>query len=54
VYAGEDDSKPSYKIIMGPFFTKEEADSYLNSIKEKYKVKDAFVIDLNLLKDSGK
>jgi rare lipoprotein A len=54
VYAGEDDSKPSYKIIMGPFFTKEEADSYLNSIKEKYKVKDAFVIDLNLLNDSGK
>jgi len=49
VYADELKGKPSYKIIMGPFFTKEEADSYCLSVKEKYKVKDAFVVDLNLI-----
>jgi len=54
VYADQANGKPSYKIIMGPFFSKEEADSYCSSIKEKYKVKDAFVLDLNALKVSDK
>jgi rare lipoprotein A len=54
VYADQSEGKASYKIIMGPFFTKEEADSYCSSIKEKYKVKDAFVLDLNAIKATGK
>ena len=54
VYADQTNGKPSYKIIMGPFFSKEEAESYCSSIKEKYKVKDAYVIDLNTLKVTGK
>jgi len=54
VYADQANGKASYKIIIGPFFTKEEADSYCSSIKEKYKVKDAFVLDLNALKVSAK
>jgi rare lipoprotein A len=54
VYVDQVDSKATYKIIMGPFFTKEEAESYCSSVKQKYKVKDAFVIDLNLLKNTDK
>jgi rare lipoprotein A len=54
VYVDQIDTKASYKIIMGPFFTKEEADSYCKSVKQKYKVKDAYVIDLKLLNDTGK
>ena len=54
VYVDQVDSKATYKIIMGPFFTKEEAESYCISVKQKYKVKDAFVIDLNLLKNTDK
>jgi rare lipoprotein A len=50
VYADQKDGKPYYKIIMGPFFTREEADSYSNNLKEKFNVKDAFVVDLNALK----
>jgi rare lipoprotein A len=54
VFADQSEGKANYKIIMGPFFTKEEADSYCSSIKEKYKVKDAFVLDLNAIKETGK
>lgn len=50
VYADQKDDKPYYKIIMGPFFTREEADSYSKNLKEKFNVKDAFVVDLNALK----
>jgi hypothetical protein len=39
---------------MGPFFSRDEADSYCANLKEKYNVKDAFVVDLNTLKVSDK
>ncbi len=54
VFADQMNGKPYYKIIMGPFFTKEEADSYCDSLKKKYNVKDAFVVDLKALKASDK
>jgi rare lipoprotein A len=54
VFADQMNNKPYYKIIMGPFFTKEEADSYCENLKKKYSVKDAFVVDLQSLKVSDK
>lgn len=50
VFVDNLNGKPYYKIIMGPFFTKEEADSYAANLKKKYNVKDAFVVSLEGLK----
>jgi rare lipoprotein A len=49
VYVGERNSAPYYRVILGPFFTKDEADSYNESLKAKHKIKDAFVVDLKSL-----
>lgn len=46
VYVDLKDEKPYYKIILGPLNTREEALSYCANIKEKYNIKDAFVVDL--------
>jgi rare lipoprotein A len=46
VFVDEKDGKPYYKIILGLMNTKEEAVSYCANIKEKYKIKDAFVVDM--------
>jgi len=54
VFSDQLNDKPYYKIIMGPFFTKDEADSYCANLKKKYSVKDAFVVDLQALKTSDK
>lgn len=54
VFVDLKEEKPNYKIIMGPFFTREEAESYLKNVREKYKINDAFIVDLNMLNDSGK
>lgn len=53
VFADKLNGKPYYKIIMGPFFTKAEADSYCTNLKKKYKVKGAFVVDLKKMKASN-
>jgi rare lipoprotein A len=53
VFADELNGKPFYKIIMGPFFTKEEANSYCENLKKKYNVKGAFVVDLAKMKASN-
>jgi rare lipoprotein A len=52
VFVDHLNGKAYYKIIMGPFFTKEEADSYCNNLKKKYNVKDAFVVALDQMKAS--
>jgi len=49
VFVDEKDGKPYYKIILGPMNTKEEASAYCQSIKTKYKIKDAFVVNINAL-----
>lgn len=49
VYVDELAGKPYYKVILGPFFTKEEAISYCNNIKKKYKLKDAFVVNIETM-----
>jgi len=49
VYADELNGKPYYKIIMGPFFTKSEAESYRKNLQKKYKLKGAFVVELDKL-----
>ncbi len=49
VFVDELNGKPYYKVILGPMNTREEATSYCESIKEKYKVEGAFVVDLNAL-----
>jgi rare lipoprotein A len=55
VFVDDIKGKPYYKIIMGPFFSKEEAESYKESIKSKYGVKDAFIVNLdNITIDSKK
>jgi rare lipoprotein A len=55
VFVDDLKGKPYYKIIMGPFFSKEEAESYKDSIKSKYGVKDAFIVNLEtIIKDSKK
>ena len=46
VFVDQKDGKPYYKIILGPLNTREEANSYCTSIKEKYKIKDAFVVNI--------
>ena len=52
VFVDNLNGKAYYKIIMGPFFTKEEADSYCANLKKKYNVKDAFVVALDQMKAS--
>lgn len=49
VFVDKLNDKPYYKIILGPMNTKEEAVSYCNSLKEKYNLKDAFVVDIEAL-----
>jgi rare lipoprotein A len=49
VFVDKINGKPYYKIILGPMNTKEEASSYCASIKEKYKIKDAFVVNIEAL-----
>lgn len=49
VYVDDLAGKPYYKVILGPFFTKEEAISYCNNIKKKYKLKDAFVVNIETM-----
>lgn len=41
--------KPYYKIILGPMNTREEAVSYCDNLKKKYKLKDAFVVNIEAL-----
>jgi len=52
VFVDNLNGKPYYKVIMGPFFTKQEADSYRLNLQKKYKVKDAFVVNLEEMKAS--
>lgn len=49
VFVDEINGKPYYKIILGPMNTKEEASAYCQSIKTKYKIKDAFVVNIGAL-----
>jgi len=49
VFVDKLNGKPYYKIILGPMNTKEEAISYSKSLKEKYNLKDAFVVDIEAL-----
>ena len=49
VFVDDLKGKPYYKVIMGPFFSKEEAESYKESIKSKYGVKDAFTVNLETI-----
>jgi len=49
VFVDEIDKKPYYKLILGPFLNKEEALSYCSSIKKKYDIKDAFVVNIQNL-----
>jgi rare lipoprotein A len=49
VYVDELNGKNYYKVILGPFFTREEAVSYCNSLRKKNEMKDAFVVDLDKL-----
>ncbi|MCH2044028.1 MAG: septal ring lytic transglycosylase RlpA family protein [Saprospiraceae bacterium] len=54
VFVDKLNGKPYYKVILGPFYTKEEADSYKNNIRKKYDMKDAFVVDLKALSEKAK
>lgn len=49
VFVDELNGKNFYKVILGPFFTKEEASSYSKSLRTKHGMKDAFVVDLSAL-----
>ena len=49
VFVDQKDGKPYYKIILGPLNTRAEATSYCTSIKEKYKIMDAFVVNIEEL-----
>lgn len=50
VYNDVLNGKPFYKLIVGPFFTKEEAQDYCNkTMRGKHKMKDAFVVDIEAL-----
>jgi rare lipoprotein A len=49
VFVDKLNGKPYYKIILGPMNTREEADSYCKSLKTKYNLKDAFVVDIEAL-----
>lgn len=45
VFVDEKEGKRMYKVILGPFFTKPEAQSYHESLKKKYGIK-GFVVSL--------
>jgi rare lipoprotein A len=47
IFVDEMNGKPYYKIILGPLPSKTSAQSYCNNIKKKYKIKDAFVVDIS-------
>lgn len=49
VFVDKLNGKPYYKIILGPLNTRAEADSYCENLKEKYDLKDAFVVDIEVL-----
>lgn len=49
VFVDQLNGKPYYKIILGPMNTREEADSYCENLKKKYKLKDAFVVNIEAL-----
>lgn len=49
IYVDDLNGKPYYKIILGPMNTKEEAVSYCESLKSKYNMKDAFVVNIEEL-----
>ncbi len=40
--------KPIYKIVLGPFATRQKAEAYKESLKKKYKI-EGFVVDLQQL-----
>lgn len=48
VFVDEKEEKRRYKVILGPFFTKPEANSYEQSLKKKYGIK-GFVVSLEEL-----
>lgn len=54
VFVDELDGKPYYKVILGPMTTRAEAQSYCESLKKKYNMKGAFVVDLKALADKNK
>jgi rare lipoprotein A len=47
IFVDEMNGKPYYKIILGPLPSKAAAQSYCNNIKKKYKIKDAFVVNIS-------
>lgn len=49
IFVDDLNGKPYYKIILGPMATKEEAASYCESLKAKYNMKDAFVVNIEEL-----
>lgn len=49
IFVDKLNDKPYYKIILGPLATKEEANSYCENLKAKYKMKDAFVVNIEEL-----
>lgn len=49
VFVDDLNGKPYYKIILGPMNTREEAVSYCENLKKKYKLKDAFVVNIETL-----
>lgn len=54
VFVDELNGKPYYKVILGPMTTRAEAQSYCESLKEKYNMKGAFVVDIKALAEKGK
>lgn len=48
VFVDEKEGKRMYKVILGPFFTKPEAESYHSSLKKKYNI-EGFVVSLEEL-----
>lgn len=54
VFVDKLNGKPYYKVILGPMTTRAEAQSYCESLKEKYNMKGAFVVDIKALAEKGK
>ena len=50
VYVDQLNGKTIYKVILGPLFNRNEAESYCKNIRKKYSISDAFVVDLSTLK----
>ena len=53
VYVDESQGKPVYKIILGPFNTKAQADSYAINFRKKFNRPSSFVVDLANLAQSA-